>query len=177
MPTLPELQKQFTAALREKNEDIVQTIKSHSHLTANNRLDIYRGSIIGNLQKALIDIYPVCRKLVGETFYIAMINEYIKCSPSQSFDLACYGCDLPNFIANFEPAKVLPYLPDVARLEWAWHDVYSARDAKRIDYVKLAEYIRNIMMTLYFYFHPKVPCSPPLTHTSYMGNQSRRISR
>jgi hypothetical protein len=40
-----------------------------------------------------------------------------------------FGADLPDFLRSFEPARELPYLPDVARLDRFWTEAHSARDA------------------------------------------------
>jgi len=39
-----------------------------------------------------------------------------------------YGDGFPDFIGGFEPAKGLPYLADVARIEAAWTRAYHAAD-------------------------------------------------
>ena len=36
----------------------------------------------------------------------------------------------PNFLETFEPAQRAPFLPDVARIEWAWRQAYHAADAR-----------------------------------------------
>jgi len=122
MPTLFESQKQFITSLNtEKNETI-----------------IYLNSIIGSLQKTLKEIYPVCEKLVGEDFFLAMTKNYIAITPSLSPDLADYGESFANFIEYFQPAKSLPYLADVTRLEWAIHRVFGASESGRIELQQLA---------------------------------------
>ncbi len=63
-------------------------------------------------------IYPVCCQLVGEIFFNATALSFINQCPCLSPDLGDYGKQFPDFIANFEPVKHLPYLSDVAHLEW-----------------------------------------------------------
>lgn len=98
--------------------------------SAEQQLDIYRGSIISGISGALDNTYPVCRQLTGGDFFDAMAHEYIVNTPSLHPDLNIYGRTLAEFIDNFEPANELPYLSDIARLEWLLAEVFSAADER-----------------------------------------------
>nr|WP_272214247.1 putative DNA-binding domain-containing protein [Marinicella sp. W31]MDC2878644.1 putative DNA-binding domain-containing protein [Marinicella sp. W31] len=93
------------------------------------RFGVYRNNVAVGLKAALADIFPVTRDLVGERFFAAMSGEYIDRAPPHSPVLSEYGHGFADFIASFEPASKLFFLPDVARLERAWLDAYHARDA------------------------------------------------
>ena len=66
-------------------------------------------------------MYPTVEQLVGAPFFRYAAHEFILAHPSKSGNLHDFGEDLPGFLAGFEPARALAYLPDCARLEWAWH--------------------------------------------------------
>ena len=70
--------------------------------------------------------YPACHALVGSKFFSALCYGYIAVTPSTSPDLNDYGATFEQFLREFEPAQQLPYFPDVARLEWAWHQLLFA---------------------------------------------------
>lgn len=148
MLSLYELQKQFTDNLRNNSSEILNFVLNNSL----QNIEIYQSSTFGALQKVLKEIYPVCLKLVGEEFFIAMIEDFIIANPSLSPDIGEYGKSLPDYIANFEPAEHLPYLADVAKLEWAWHQIYDAADNTLIDFDKLSSCYasegENIQFTL-----------------------------
>ncbi len=152
MPTLDDLQNQFVKGLYSQSDAIMQYIPATNKLAAKQRLQIYQSSIFGIKQKSLQEIYSVCNKLVGDDFFIAMINKYIDLTRSNSPDLAGYGWSLPDFIADFPPAACLPYLSDVARLEWAWHKLFNAPATHKLDFNQLAEtytsYGENIVFHL-----------------------------
>jgi hypothetical protein len=138
MLSLRDLQKLFVDGLNAKDDGILEYIQPSKKLSAEEHIRIYQSSVFGAKQKVLSEIYPVCHKLVGDEFFLAMINNYIPNSISRSPDLASYGADFYSFIQEFEPAKSLDYLSDVARLEWAWHKIYNAPNASGIDFQKLA---------------------------------------
>jgi hypothetical protein len=139
MQSLNDFQKQFMQGLYSQGEAILQYIPAANQLSPQQRLAIYQGSIFGIKQKSLKEIYAVCNKLVGDEFFIAMISEYITNTPSTLPDLAGYGVSFPDFIIDFQPAKCLAYLSDVARLEWAWHQLFNAPCADKLNFALLAE--------------------------------------
>lgn len=111
-------QHAFAAALLDPD------LPSPTGLTAWNgsdpaqRFRVYRNNVIVSLIDALADTYAVTQQLVGEEFFRAMARLYAYAHPPQSRLLAFYGADFPDFIDGFPPAAGLPYLADVARLEY-----------------------------------------------------------
>ena len=97
------------------------------------RMALYRNNVLGNWRGALESTYPVTRRIVGEAFFSALAHAYARAHPSASGDLNAFGAELAAFVASFEHAQDLPYLPDVARLEWLVHRAYYAADARAFD--------------------------------------------
>jgi len=97
------------------------------------RFAVYRNNVVSSLIDALADTFPVVQALVGDAFFRAMAGMFVRARPPQSKLLAFYGNEFPAFIQAFEPARTLPYLADVARLERARVLAYHAMDAAPID--------------------------------------------
>ena len=93
------------------------------------RLAVHRNNATVSLVDALADNFPVVQALVGEAFFRAMATACVRSRPPRSCVLALYGDDLPDFIAGFAPAAGLPWLADVARLEWLRCQASQAADA------------------------------------------------
>ena len=138
-----ELQRLFYDAIFStditQKQEACKHIKAAKYLKEIECLAIYRGSIVGKLSRSLTSTYPVCCRLVGDEFFEATAVTYIRRFPSLSPDLGDYGEQFPDFLANFEPVATLPYLPDVARLEWYWHRVFKGEDTTGLDLQKLSE--------------------------------------
>lgn len=96
-------------------------------------VEVYRNNYRGNLHDALAGAYPVIGQLVGPDFFRLITRRFIAQHPSRSGNLHHYGAEMPDFLAAFEPAQELVYLPDVAALEWACHRAYFAEDAGMLD--------------------------------------------
>lgn len=93
------------------------------------RFAIHLNNVHHGLTQALGDAYPVVRRLVGEEFFSAMARLYVAENLPRTRDLTHYGDRFPAFLYRFPPARTLPYLADVARLERAALEVLHAADA------------------------------------------------
>jgi len=90
---------------------------------------IYRNARLAILRTALAGAYPVCRALVGEDCFDALVRDTLAVQASTSPNLHRYGNALPDVIAQSPLAHSVPYLGDVARLEWCVHWAHYAPDA------------------------------------------------
>lgn len=127
MSTLAELQHDFMRNLYGKDPP------------ADPRLAIYHGNARANWRGALAEAYPTVRRLVGGDFFDAACDAYVRAHPSRCGDLAAFGGELAAFLTGYAPAAALAYLPDVARLDWAVHESFSAADAEALDLAHLAQ--------------------------------------
>lgn len=100
------------------------------------RFAVHRNNVVVSLVDALADSYPAVQALVGEDFFRAMAAEFVRGNPPRSPVLAWYGAGFADFLEGFPPAAGLPYLADVARLEWLRVEAWHAADA---DPLPLAE--------------------------------------
>lgn len=125
-------------------------------LTAARCLAVYRHNVLTNLRGALTDVFPVVQRIVGDAFFRHAADQFIHATPSQSGDLNQFGREWPAFLADYPHAKELPYLADVARLEWAWHECFHAEDAAPLDFGRLAAIDPEKHGALFFGLHPAV---------------------
>jgi hypothetical protein len=105
---------------------------------AHARYAVYRGNVRASCAKALAAAYPIVRKIVGEAFFDALAARFIDECPSRSGDLNRYGAEMAGFLERFGEVQDLPYLPDVARMEWCAHGVYFDADTPAFDGGRLA---------------------------------------
>jgi hypothetical protein len=137
MLPLPELQRQFAAAVYEDAPGVLACV-SLGQFGATRHMQVYRNNTFVSLTEALVAIYPVTQKLVSDGFFAFAADRYIREYPPRRAHLHVYGAEFPDFLAGFEPARTLPYLPDVARLEWAWHEVFHEADSAPLAADRLA---------------------------------------
>lgn len=139
----------------EANDDFSSQFV-HNEITLENRFSVYRNNVLGSLSDVLADVYPVVEKLVGEDFFHGMVRDYIRKNLPEAACLNSYGSTFPDFIEQFAPAKTLPYLADVARMEWAWSEAYYAEDDEMLDISLLQDIPQESSEHLVFVFRSSV---------------------
>lgn len=143
----------FAEALLGTEPTVPPGIAAHTAAVPARRFAIYRNNVMASLAAALARRYPIVERLVGGEFFAAMARQFVMLHPPRSPLLAQYGETFADFIAAFEPARELPYLADVARLEAARTRAYHAEDAAPLgadDFAALdAEALADIRLQLH----------------------------
>jgi hypothetical protein len=134
-----EREGEFARAVLDADAPVPQPLVRKAAGMPSRRFDVYRNNVYASLIDALSGRFPMVARLVGEEFFRAMARVYVQEEPPRSAVLLRYGEGLPNFVARFPPAAPVPYLADVARLEWARHETYHAADAVPLSIAALTE--------------------------------------
>lgn len=147
----PDLAGRFAQALITPSRPVPDAIVGEAA-----RFAIYRNNVAVGLRDSLAATYPVVASLVGEAFFAEMARAFVAAEPPMSPILIEYGGGFADFIDRFRPADDLPYLSDVARLEWAWQESYHAADAAPVDIQILASVDPTELDGIRFIMHPSV---------------------
>ena len=99
---------------------------------------IYRNTVLKGCIDALQANFPAVTRLVGEEWFRAAAAVYARQYPPRVPMLVEYGPGFPDFLARFEPAAQLPYLPAVAVLDRYWTEAHIAADEPALDARSLA---------------------------------------
>ncbi|MBK8533641.1 MAG: putative DNA-binding domain-containing protein [Candidatus Competibacteraceae bacterium] len=154
MLKLRELQLGFAAAVLDDEQNGFEQYIRAAGLSGARRLQIYRNNTLLSLTGALKAVYPVVCRLVGDGFFEYASAQYIARHPSRSGDLHEFGEFFATFLQAFAPAAEQVYLPDVARLEWTYHQVFHAAGHPPLDLVALAQVPTEQQGELHFQLHP-----------------------
>lgn len=120
---LARFQDDFARALLATDDTALPALAT---ITAQPAFAIYRNTIMKGCIDALQANYPSINRLVGEEWLRAAAAVYARDAlPGQPM-LLHYGADFAGFLARFEPAAELPYLPGVARLDRFWTEAHVA---------------------------------------------------
>ena len=143
-------QQAFAAALL----NTVAPLPSFAGEAVPQRFSLYRGNLSATWRRTLGHAYPVVLALVGEDFFGGLARAYGGRYPSDSADLNQFGDRFADFLAAFPPVDELPYLPDMARLEWAVHLAHYAADAPGLAPEALAALHPDQLEARRFSLHP-----------------------
>jgi len=125
----PTAQAGFAAALLDPCAPCPTGLQAWNRSDPAKRFDVHRNNVASSLIEALADTFPVVQALVGTEFFRAMAGAFVRHAPPRSRLLVRYGSGFADFIERFEPARGVPYLADIARLEMARVEAFHAADA------------------------------------------------
>lgn len=123
-------QARWGQALLDPDQDTPPGLLTWNASDLARRLAVYRNNVMVSLVDALSSTFPVTQQLVGEPFFRAMAQLYVRQHPPCSPVLSHYGHDFAGFVFQFPPAVSVPYLADVSRLEYLRLQTLHAADAR-----------------------------------------------
>ena len=120
MPELAAFQRKFAkAVLADCPLDPVSRLRGFA---------VYRNTSARGAVEALRAAFPTVDMLVGEQMFTQVALDYRTEHPPAGPVLSDYGSDFANFLGRQPWTCELPYLADVARLDWLWLSAFVASD-------------------------------------------------
>lgn len=151
-------QAAFAACLLDPRAPAPPGLKTWNRSDPAPRLAVYRNNVVVSLVDALAETFPVTLALVGDAFFRAMAREFVRARPPRDRVLTWVGAGFAAFIADFEPARGLAYLPEVAEIEMLRVRAYHAADAVALAPERLAVALAEPMALAHMrlQLHPSV---------------------
>ncbi|WP_064601545.1 HvfC/BufC N-terminal domain-containing protein [Photobacterium sp. J15] len=116
---LRRLQQDFAAALHYQPSPVTDEI-TDGQFQAEQLIQIYRNNFIISLSEILEVVYPSVKAVVGEECFSQLARQHVLTCPLQQGDVSHYGEGLCDTIESQpELSAAVPYLADLARLEWS----------------------------------------------------------
>lgn len=102
-------------------------------LSAQAGLQVYRNTIAKGRADALAASFPTVGSIVGDEWLRTAAGLYGRESPPVTPALQDYGAGFPDWLAAFPHAADLPYLADIARIDWLWSEACFSADAEPLE--------------------------------------------
>lgn len=138
---LRELQDVLARAIAEPGtaepEALFSSIAPHPPLDAVARAGIYADMYRTRLAEALKADFPNLHRLLGEEGFYGLSVAYATAHPSASSDIGQFGRALADFLAHYPCPRGDE--ADLARLEWARAQAFTAEDAVPVGQETLAQ--------------------------------------
>jgi hypothetical protein len=174
MLALAELQRRMRDVVLGASADSLRGVVADDRLGHARRLNVYRNNTAILLRDALATHFPVTAQLVGDAYFANLAQAFVRTHPPRSPCLFEYGDAFADFIATFPSAQTLPYLTDVARLEWARVSAVHAADAAVLSPAQLSRIAAEDYSRLCFAPHPatRIVTSPYPIHAIWTLHQT-----
>ena len=138
MSDLEKLQAAFRVSLhnRQMADELAGQITSDDIAPAS-RMQVYQNNYRATLVDLILQVFPIASAFVGEDFLRAAAGHFLDEEPPVSAALENYGASFPDFLSHYSHADDVPYLADIAAMEWA---VYELQHIKTLaDYIAADE--------------------------------------
>ena len=92
------------------------------------RLAVYAEGYRVRFRDGVSEVYEAIRWILGESQFAELVKNYSLKYPSRDTNLSFVGKYLPEFISTLPLAKQLPFIMDLAKLEWQLCGAFHAFD-------------------------------------------------
>jgi hypothetical protein len=96
------------------------------------RINIYRRSVLGVRYAALQQIFPCIKKIVGDNCFQGIAEDFLYNNPSYSYKADEVGEKFPAYLKTLASLEQVPYCVDMAKFEWCWHRVFHGRNNSQV---------------------------------------------
>lgn len=97
------------------------------------RLRAYTGGYPARIREALEESFPATARIIGPHQLTELAERYVRSVPLRSYNLNDAGMSLSEFLHTDLLAAELPFLPDLAELEWRVTRAFHARQVEPLD--------------------------------------------
>jgi hypothetical protein len=120
------------------------------------RFAVYRNNVAVARIGAFRDLFPVCRRLVGDDFFDAVVRAHLAERPPQSPIVAQWGGDFPDWLSTHAATRDFDWLIDTARLEAAWTRAHHAAEARPMALERLGDFAPQALLATRATLHPSL---------------------
>lgn len=138
MPSLRELQADMRAAVLGGPPPRLAAAIAGGRIAPLDRIQVHANHYRLSLIEALAATYPATCALLGRPAFAFAARRFAVEQPPREPRLSAYGAGFSAFLLVLPEARPLPWLPSVARLEWALNLASHAPDAPALEPATLA---------------------------------------
>jgi len=145
MRRLSEQQQRLAALILEPDrsvgdDELLDLLHFSDAALARERLAAYVNGYPARIFEALDEAFPAVRHLAGDTAFGEIVRRYAARVPAGIYSLSDAGAELPGFLASDPIGARLPFVADLAALEWRIALAFHAHERSRLDPSPLADW-------------------------------------
>jgi hypothetical protein len=155
LSALAELQRGFADAVRGRPAAVALPV-AEAGLAADRRIAVYRNHHRISLAAALAANFPTVAALLGAQVFDGAAMEFVTASPPIEPCVSAYGAGFAEFLEAEPRLRAVPYIGDVARLDWAVNRAERADDIPVFGPADLERASRRGLADLRLTAHPSL---------------------
>jgi hypothetical protein len=161
--SLRDIQAAFAAHLSGHDQpELVAAIGGDSR-TALQQLQLHRHHVTRSVGAALAATFPTVAAVVGQEYFGLLARDFMVGMALEDPVLSRYGEHFPQLVAAKQDMHGLPYLADVARLDWALNVAFHAGLEPRLSATDLAAWPQDALLGL----SVRLPTGSSLIESAY----------
>lgn len=143
-PSLHELQRWMKSRIRPGGgasptaQAVRVSLNAQRGTPGEDRMAVYAGGYLARMREALAEAYEAVHRVLGERAFTELAEGYARRHPSRDYNLSLAGRHLPVFLLDWPLTQALPFLPDLAALEWLVCQAFHAFDGSPLETAPLA---------------------------------------
>jgi hypothetical protein len=145
-PTLAELQQGMAALVLDRpvgdehRVNVAGCVSVPTGVDIATRLGVYTGGYSARIREALLEAFPAVAMILGDGSLDSLLHRYLPLVPTGWCNLNSVGQALPDFLVSDRLSEELPFLPDLAHLEWSVFECFHARVGGTFDLAVAADW-------------------------------------
>ncbi len=120
------------------------------------RMRVYAGGYLTRIYSALEEVFEATHQVLGDAVFHALAEDYARQFPSQDYNLSFAGRHLPEYLRSWKRAEALPFLADLALLEWRVCEAFHAFEQPAMNPAQLSAIAPDAYDHLQLFFQPSV---------------------
>ncbi|MEM5527722.1 DNA-binding domain-containing protein [Gammaproteobacteria bacterium AS21] len=147
--TLAQLQAAFAKYLLHESIEL-DDLGISGPFSNKELMQLYRNNFYISISEYLKACFPTVMKLVGTEFFEQLAKAFIIEKPLQQASIELYGSDFPEYIKHCKQAESVPYLADIALLDWSYDRSKTVFDFALFPFEKLTSLTDEEQMNISF---------------------------
>lgn len=140
--SLSEIQKEFHSLIGPGEDPAGSKeipLNPQAGVPGKERVSVYAHGYYARIVEALAEVYAAVKHVLGEKMFSGLVHAYAERYPSADYNLTQTGKHFPEFLKDPGVAKEMPFLSELAGLEWRVSLAFHAYDGKLLETAALSQ--------------------------------------
>ena len=155
-PSLAEVQRALSARIcgNDAPSPLDEWIRVPRGADPSVRLAIHLEGYPARIASSLAEAFPAFANILGDGSLAKLTDRFIECDLSPERNLNRIGRTLPGFLESDPLTREVPFLPDLAALEWAIFECFHSESGRDLDPAAIGDYSLDDWARIRITFRP-----------------------